>query len=149
MFHCYRTIPEIAHLLCIITANSKSLLFYFYCKLNIGFSSNLTFQCGQAGDAPDPYVKTYLLPDPMKTTKRKTKIAKETFHPTYNEMVSFGNFENLTTRMHSSRMRTARTFPYGGLPDRDHPLDRDPPGQRPPGQGPPRTEIPPPDRDPP
>ena len=34
--------------------------------------------------------------------------------------------------MHSSRMSTARTLPYGGLPDRDPPwretlLDRDPP----------------------
>ena len=44
--------------------------------------------------------------------------------------------------MHSSRMRTARTLPYGGFPDRDPPgqrppwtetpLDRDTPGQRPP-----------------
>ena len=46
------------------------------------------------------------------------------------------------TRMHSSRMRTARSLPYGGgLPNR--PPGTDPPGQRPPGQGPP------PDRDPP
>ena len=44
------------------------------------------------------------------------------------------------TRMHSSRMPTARTLPYGGLPDRD------PPGQRPPWTKipPPRTERPPP-----
>ena len=35
--------------------------------------------------------------------------------------------------MHSSRMRTARSLLYGGLPDRDtpgqRPLDRDSPGQ--------------------
>ena len=43
---------------------------------------------------------------------------------------------NLPTRMHSSRMRTTHSLPYGGLPDRDplpgqRPLDRDPPpGQR-------------------
>ena len=44
------------------------------------------------------------------------------------------------TRMHSSRMRTARTLPYGCLPDRDPlPLDRDHPGQR----HPPWTETPP------
>ena len=40
------------------------------------------------------------------------------------------------TRMHSSRMRTARSLLYwGGLPNRDSPPDRDPwrdsPGQKP------------------
>ena len=76
------------------------------------------------------------------------------------------------TRMHSSRMRTARSLPYGGslskgfLPNRDppwtetpqtetpwtetllnrDPLDRDRPGQRPPGRRPP-LDIDPLDRD--
>ena len=54
--------------------------------------------------------------------------------------------------MHSSRMRTARPLPYGGLPDRDPPGQRPlqtetPPGRRPHGQRPPRQR--PPDRDPP
>ena len=52
--------------------------------------------------------------------------------------------------MHSSRMRTARTLLYEGLPDRDPPLDRDPPsGQRPPGQRPTPYRDPSLDRDPP
>nr|DBA33932.1 TPA: hypothetical protein GDO54_001548 [Pyxicephalus adspersus] len=38
---------------------------------------------------PNPYVKIYLLPDPQKTTKRKTKIAKKTCNPTYNEMLVY------------------------------------------------------------
>lgn len=37
---------------------------------------------------PSPYVKTYMLPDPEKQTKRKTKVVKDTTHPTYNEVVS-------------------------------------------------------------
>lgn len=41
----------------------------------------------QEGTDPDPYVKLYLLPDPQKTSKRKTKAARRTCNPTYNEMV--------------------------------------------------------------
>ena len=33
-------------------------------------------------------MKLYLLPDPQKTSKKKTKAARRTCNPTYNEMVS-------------------------------------------------------------
>ena len=50
--------------------------------------------------------------------------------------------------MHSSRMRTARSFPWTETPlDRD-PLDRDLPGQRPPEKRPPGQRSPP-NREPP
>lgn len=42
-----------------------------------------------SGEAPNPYAKLYLLPDPLKQTKKKTKIAKNTFNPTYNEMFTY------------------------------------------------------------
>lgn len=51
------------------------------------FGLSLLQQPIQDGNDPDPYVKIYLLPDPQKTTKRKTKVARKTCNPTYNEMV--------------------------------------------------------------
>lgn len=47
----------------------------------------LPFQVSEEGTDPNPYVKTYLLPDPHKTSKRKTKISRKTRNPTFNEMV--------------------------------------------------------------
>lgn len=46
-----------------------------------------TLQVSEDGADPNPYVKTYLLPDPHKTSKRKTKISRKTRNPTFNEMV--------------------------------------------------------------
>ncbi|MEE6512578.1 hypothetical protein FKM82_019652 [Ascaphus truei] len=43
----------------------------------------------QDSNEPNPYVKIYLLPDPQKTTKRKTKVARKTCNPTYNEMLVY------------------------------------------------------------
>jgi phosphatidylinositol-4-phosphate 3-kinase len=40
-------------------------------------------------ELPSPYVKTYLLPDPEKQSKRKTKIIKHSTHPTYNEVIEY------------------------------------------------------------
>ncbi|KAK3101653.1 hypothetical protein FSP39_005228 [Pinctada imbricata] len=51
----------------------------------------IDYFCFQPGTLalPSPYVKTYLLPDPDKQTKRKTKIIKHSTHPTYNEIIEY------------------------------------------------------------
>ncbi|XP_016070931.1 PREDICTED: phosphatidylinositol 4-phosphate 3-kinase C2 domain-containing subunit beta [Miniopterus natalensis] len=67
-------------------------------KLSISYKNNKLFimvmhirglQLLQDGNDPDPYVKIYLLPDPHKTTKKKTKVARKTCNPTYNEMLVY------------------------------------------------------------
>lgn len=48
----------------------------------------------------DPYVKSYLLPDPNKTTKQKTRIAKKNLNPTYNQTLSYAlSFDELQSRI--------------------------------------------------
>lgn len=42
-----------------------------------------------AGHPPSAYVKVYLTPDPTKTTKRKTKVVRRNFHPSFMEMLEY------------------------------------------------------------
>ncbi|KAJ8349842.1 hypothetical protein SKAU_G00249720 [Synaphobranchus kaupii] len=48
------------------------------------------------GTDPNPYVKTYLLPDPQKTSKRKRKISRKTLNPTFNEMLVYSGYSKET-----------------------------------------------------
>ena len=40
-------------------------------------------------ELPSPYVKTYLLPDMHKVTKRKTRVIRRNRHPTFMEMLVY------------------------------------------------------------
>ena len=41
------------------------------------------------GAEPSPYAKLYLLPDPYKKTKRKTKVVKKSCHPSFMEAITY------------------------------------------------------------
>lgn len=43
--------------------------------------------CIAGGQEPSTYVKVYLMPDPGKVTKRKTKVVRRSCHPSFMEMV--------------------------------------------------------------
>lgn len=45
------------------------------------------------GQEPSTYVKVYLLPDPIKATKRKTKVVRKNSHPSFMETVGFQFFK--------------------------------------------------------
>lgn len=68
-----------------------------------------------SGDLPSPYVKMYLMPDPMKVTKRKTKIAKNTSHPTYNEMLIY----RMQIAELQNRMLQVMVLSYDGLKENE------------------------------
>lgn len=62
---------------------------HYYTLSYIQLLTHQPIQVAREGSyTADPYVKVYLHPDPNKTTKQKTKVAKRTLHPTYNETVS-------------------------------------------------------------
>uniref|UniRef100_A0A3Q3F3G5 Phosphatidylinositol 4-phosphate 3-kinase C2 domain-containing subunit alpha n=1 Tax=Kryptolebias marmoratus TaxID=37003 RepID=A0A3Q3F3G5_KRYMA len=50
----------------------------------------------EEGTDPNPYVKTYLLPDPHKSSKQKTKITRKTRNPTFNEMLVYSGYSKET-----------------------------------------------------
>ncbi|RZF38830.1 hypothetical protein LSTR_LSTR000533 [Laodelphax striatellus] len=45
--------------------------------------------CITGGQEPSPYVKVYLMPDPGKATKRKTKVVRRCCHPSFMEMLEY------------------------------------------------------------
>uniref|UniRef100_M4AD82 Phosphatidylinositol 4-phosphate 3-kinase C2 domain-containing subunit alpha n=1 Tax=Xiphophorus maculatus TaxID=8083 RepID=M4AD82_XIPMA len=73
-------------------------------KLSISYRNSTLFimvmhirdLVSEDGTDPNPYVKTYLLPDPHKTSKRKTKISRKTRNPTFNEMLVYSNYSKET-----------------------------------------------------
>ena len=42
-----------------------------------------------SGKEPNSYVKVYLRPDPLKDTKRNTRVVKKNCHPSFMEPVSY------------------------------------------------------------
>lgn len=58
-------------------------------QLNGDPSGNSNSVLSATGELPCPYVKTYLLPDMHKITKRKTRVMKKNANPTFMEMLVY------------------------------------------------------------
>lgn len=78
----------------------------------IGHVKNLAIL--QTGQAPDPYVKTYVRPDMQNYSKRKTQVVRGTQNPTFNQELSYESFpQNLL----STRVLEVSVWNNGGLMD--------------------------------
>ncbi|KAM8977239.1 phosphatidylinositol 4-phosphate 3-kinase C2 domain-containing subunit beta [Pelodytes ibericus] len=58
----------------------------------------------QDNNEPNPYVKIYLLPDPQKTTKRKTNVVRKTCNPTFNEMLVYNGIPKDDLQQHEIQL---------------------------------------------
>ena len=66
----------------------------------IAGGSSATSVNNTATELPSPYVKTYLLPDMHKITKRKTRVIRRNIHPTFMEMLVYRmSLENVQKRL--------------------------------------------------
>ncbi|XP_052751533.1 phosphatidylinositol 4-phosphate 3-kinase C2 domain-containing subunit alpha [Galleria mellonella] len=63
------------------------------------------------GLPPNPYVKVYLVPDPTKETKRKTRVLKRNSHPSFMEMLEY----RLPIEVVQSRSLQATVWHYDSL----------------------------------
>lgn len=45
--------------------------------------------CPENSAGPNCYAKTYLLPDPTKQTKQKTRVVRQSCHPSFMELISY------------------------------------------------------------
>ena len=68
-----------------ITGEVLFALFYKDGQLQIHISKARGLAAADSNGSSDPYVKTYLLPDRSKGSKRKTKVRKKTLNPIYDE----------------------------------------------------------------
>ncbi|XP_043212345.1 extended synaptotagmin-2-like [Amphibalanus amphitrite] len=65
----------------------------------------------QGSDIPDPYVKTYLLPDRSEDNKRKTRMIKDQCDPVYDETLEYSGLLNeLRIRRLEVQVVSKKTF---------------------------------------
>ncbi|XP_037089538.1 extended synaptotagmin-2-B-like [Pollicipes pollicipes] len=65
----------------------------------------------QGDDIPDPYVKTYLLPDRSEDNKRKTRMLKDQCDPVYDETLEYsGRLNEMRIRRLEVMVVSKKTF---------------------------------------
>ena len=72
---------------CNITGEVLVGVYYKNNQLHIHVDRARGLAAADSNGYSDPYIKTYLLPDRAKHTKKKTSVKKKTLDPIYNEML--------------------------------------------------------------
>lgn len=67
----------------------KLSLSYKNAALSIMIMHAKNLPCPDGSNGPNCYAKTYLLPDPHKQTKRKTRVVRQSCHPSFMELIVY------------------------------------------------------------
>ena len=86
----YSTLPEKGDY--VISGEVLFGVEYVEGKLLVHINSARDIAAANKGGKSDPYIKTYLLPDKKKETKKKTKVVKKSLNPVYNETLKVTHF---------------------------------------------------------
>ncbi|KAL0968708.1 hypothetical protein UPYG_G00270560 [Umbra pygmaea] len=62
------------------------------------------------GSAPDAHVVTMLRPDPLKKSKRKTKVVRNNHNPTFNELIEYRDLSSLQNHVLEVTVKSRKTF---------------------------------------
>ncbi|XP_064878364.1 phosphatidylinositol 3-kinase C2 domain-containing subunit gamma [Oncorhynchus nerka] len=62
------------------------------------------------GSCPDAYVVTRLKPDPLKRSKRKTKVVRNNHNPTFNELIEYRDMSSVQDRELEVTVKSRKVF---------------------------------------
>ncbi|KPP64336.1 phosphatidylinositol 4-phosphate 3-kinase C2 domain-containing subunit gamma-like [Scleropages formosus] len=62
------------------------------------------------GTCPDTYVVTRLRPDPENCSKRKTRVVRNNYHPTFNQLIEYSDVQTLQGKVLELQVKSRKGF---------------------------------------